>query len=75
MGLGSFGCRLVDGHTSALTHRSIPLSPTSGYVSVKGITDVCDEKASAPEELKHSGMRRVGERNKGRTRHLCEKHF
>jgi len=44
-------------------------------VSVKGITDVCDEKASAPAELKHSGMRRVGERNKGRTRHLCEKHF
>ena len=34
----------VDGHTSALTHRSIPLSLTGGYVSVAGITDVCDEK-------------------------------
>src|SRR5258708_7040847 len=44
IGLGSFGAILVDGHTSALTHRSIPLSPTSGYVSVTGITDVCDEK-------------------------------
>ena len=35
--------RLVDGHTSALTHRSISLSPMGGYVSVAGITDVCDE--------------------------------
>ena len=43
MGLGSFGAVLVDGHTSALTHRSIPLSLTSGYVSVMGITGVCDE--------------------------------
>jgi len=35
---------LVDGHTSALTHRSLPLSPTCGYVSVMGIAGVCDEK-------------------------------
>jgi len=38
------GPSCVDGHTSALTHRSIPLSPTSGYVSVAGITGVCDEE-------------------------------
>ena len=43
-GAGSFGARLVDGHTSALTLGSIPLSPTIGYVSVTGITDVCDER-------------------------------
>jgi hypothetical protein len=36
---------LVDGQTSALTHRSIPFSPTGGYVSVTGITGVCDEKS------------------------------
>jgi hypothetical protein len=46
IGLGSFGAALVDGHTSALTYRSIPLSPRSGYVSVTGITDVCDERGS-----------------------------
>ncbi len=44
MGLGSFGSVLVDGHTSALTHRSITLSPTGGFASVTAITDVCDEK-------------------------------
>jgi hypothetical protein len=44
MGLGSFGAVLVHGHTSALTQRSIPLSPTGGHVSVAGITDVCDER-------------------------------
>jgi hypothetical protein len=37
-GAGSFGAVLVDGHTLALTHRSIPLSPMGGYVSVTEIT-------------------------------------
>src|SRR5713101_3374815 len=51
--------RLVDGHTSALTHRSIPLSPTGGYVSVTGITGVCDEKKVGPPIFNGSVFCRV----------------
>src|ERR1700730_9141246 len=54
--LAASGSVLGDGHTSALTHRSIPLSPMCGYVSVTGSIDVCDENLRDQVRLVIAGL-------------------
>src|SRR5260370_40533965 len=59
-GAGQLRAVLVDGHTSALTHRSIPWSPTGGYVSVAGDQTVCGGKGLGGEGEGARGFFRRG---------------